>query len=196
MTRALCIGGGAGSEILALASLAKELSDSNAKMQVTTVDCADWASILDEMGQLVSTRWNLSSEAFSNAFKHQDILDTYEDLPFAEQHLVTCLFTTNELFAASRVKTMALLAHLSQVCQTGTLLVVAESTGTYSEIQMGAHTYPLELVLDMTLAGKNKAWTPLQSEQSRWYRVPEASKKKYGLQIENTHMMVRVYRKR
>lgn len=194
-TRALCIGGGAGSEILALASLAKELSESNTAFHLTSIDCADWSRILDEMGELVKTRWQLPLETFQNTFKHQDILDTYEDLPFSEQHLITCLFTTNELFAASRVKTMLLLSHLSQVCQSGTLLVIAESTGSYSEIQMGAKTYPLDLVLDMTLAGKNKAWTVVKKDQSIWYRVPEQSKKKYGLQIENTHMMVRVYRK-
>lgn len=194
-TRALCIGGGAGSEILALASLTQELSESKTQLQVTSVDSADWGVILDEMGELIKTRWKVDSETFENTFKHENILDTYESLPFSQQHIITCLFTTNELFAGSRVKTMALLGHLSKVCESGTLLVIAESTGTYSEIQMGANTYPLELVLDMTLAGKNKAWTVAKREQSLWYRVPEASKAKYGLQIENTHMLVRVYRK-
>lgn len=194
-TKTLCIGGGAGSEILALASLIKELNNFKTKMQITSVDCADWRTILEEMGNLIETRWKMSSESYSNTFRHEDILDTYKMLPFSEQHVITSLFTTNELFAASRVKTMALLSHLSEVCQSGTLLIVAESTGTYSEIQMGSKTYPLELVLDMTLAGKNKAWTIVQKDQSLWYRVPEASKKKYALQIENTHMMLRVYKK-
>lgn len=181
--------------MLALASLTQELSNFNANIQVTSVDCANWRPILDEMGNLLETRWKMSNDKFSNDFRNEDVLDTYENLQFSEQHVITCLFTTNELFAASRVKTMALLSHLSEVSQRGTLLIIAESTGTYSEIQMGAKTYPLDLVLDMTLAGKNKAWTIVQKDQSLWYRVPEISKKKYALQIENTHMLLRVYRK-
>lgn len=151
--------------------------------------------ILDEMGDLIKDRWNLNEDVFGLSFRHQDILDTYTTLPFEEQHLITCVFTTNELFAASRVKTMSLLSHLSNVCQSGTLLVIAESTGSYSEIQVGTKLYPLELVLDQTLAGKSGQWEVVKKEQSLWYRVPEESKGKYGLQIENTHMLVRVYRK-
>lgn len=192
----MCLGGGAGSEVLALASLTKELhQDFGSKLRVTAVDSADWKLILDEMGDLIKDRWNLNEDVFGLSFQHQDILDTYTTLPFEEQHLITCVFTTNELFAASRVKTMSLLSHLSDVCQSGTLLVIAESTGSYSEIQVGTKLYPLELVLDQTLAGKSGQWDVVKKEQSLWYRVPEESKGKYGLQIENTHMLVRVYRK-
>lgn len=195
-TRVLCIGGGAGSEVLALASFTRELAEHNTKLQVTAVDCGDWSMILDEMGKLIKTRWKMDEDIFKIIFKHKDILDTYGDLPLDEQDVITCLFTTNELFASSRVKTMSLLAHLSSTCKSGTLLVIAESTGTYSEIQMGTKTYPLELVLDQTLAGRGGgAWETVRKEQSLWYRVPEESKGKYSLQIENTHMLVRVYRK-
>ncbi|KAK9894653.1 hypothetical protein P389DRAFT_212401 [Cystobasidium minutum MCA 4210] len=195
ITRALCIGGGAGSEILALASLTQELSDFGTRLQVTAVDSADWTLILDEMGSLIKSRWKMNEDTFGLIIKHQDILDTYATLPFQEQDLITCLYTTNELFSASRVKTMSLLSHLSQVCKEGALLVIAESTGSYSEIQVGTKTYPLELILDQKLAGKNGEWEVVCKDQSLWYRVPEESKGKYGLQIENTHMLVRVYRK-
>jgi 25S rRNA (uracil2843-N3)-methyltransferase len=198
ITRTFCIGGGAGSEILALASLTKEL-EFDVKMHVTAVDVADWNEILTEMGDLIKTRWKEqgmeTENKFKLEFKRANMLQDFNDLHFEEQHIITCLFTTNELFAESRVKTMALLSHLSNTCKKGTLLVIAESTGTYSEIQMGSKVYPLELVLDMTLVGKNKEWEIVKQEQSRWYRVPEESKGKYELQIENTHMLVRVYRK-
>lgn len=199
ITQVLCIGGGAGSEVIALASLTNHFAEYKIKMKVSTIDVAEWGEILSEMNGLVKTRWEVGDDHFTSNFECSDILETYQNLPFQSQDIITCLFTTNELFSSSRIKTMALLAHLSQVCKKGALLVFAESTGSYSEVQVGERTYPLELILDQTLAnsrpGQSAKWKIVTEEQGVWYRVPEESKSKYQLQLENTHMLVRVYRK-
>lgn len=197
----MCIGGGAGSEVLAFASLAKhfrqqeEIEGDLLRMSVTAIDSADWSSVLESTQELVRDRWQLPVESWSLSFRHEDILDTFAGIDWTSYSIITSLFTTNELFAASKVKTLAFLSHLSETCKTGTLLVIAESVGSYSEITIGANKYPLQVVLDQHLAGKAKAWRIVEKDPGRWYRVPEESKKRYQLQLENTHMLLRGYEK-
>ena len=190
----MCIGGGAGSEILALASMAKE-QDFVTGLHITAVDCADWGPLLKEMMQLVRVQWELDTFRFSLSFKREDILESYPHHDFAATHLITFLFTANELFSASRSKTLSFLSFLSSVCTKGTLLLVAESVGSYSEIAVGDKTYPLELILDRHLSGKDAQWRAVERDPARWYRVPEETQRKYALQVENTHMLVRVFEK-
>jgi 25S rRNA (uracil2843-N3)-methyltransferase len=190
----MCVGGGAGSELLALASVAKDLELETA-INVTAVDSADWTVIVDEMRSSIKEDWELDEETFKLSFAHDDILESFAKHDFASINLITSLFTTNELFSASRPKTLAFLSHLSDTCQSGTLLMIAESAGSYSEISVGDKKYPLDLVLDQHLAGKGKAWRVVDKEQSRWYRISEETKAHYRLQMENTHMLVRVYEK-
>jgi 25S rRNA (uracil2843-N3)-methyltransferase len=192
--QAICIGGGAGSEVIGLASLGIE-GDDRIPMHITTVDSGDWNSIIDDMRDLVYERWNGTAGQLDITALHQDVLDTYTDIDFEHADLVTLLFTTNELFAASKPKTLALLAHLSSSCRPGTLLLVAESVGTYSEMTVGGKTYPLTLIMDQTLAGRDSQWKIVEKDDGRWYRVPEETKARYKLQLENTHMMVRLYEK-
>lgn len=192
--RAICIGGGAGSEVLALASLVHE-ADERKLVRLTTIDMGEWNPIVDNMFSLVQDRWSLTADQFAVEALHQDVLDTFTAVDFAQADLITLLFTTNELFAASKPKTLALLAHLSTTCQPGALLLVAESVGSYSEMTVGGKTYPLTLIMDQTLAGKTGQWKVVERDDGRWYRIPEETKLRYELPLENTHMMVRLYRK-
>lgn len=191
---AICIGGGAGSEVMALATLIHE-AENQLPISVTTVDSGNWNVIVDEMTSLVYDRCNLDQSKFAVTALRLDVLDSFAEIAFEQADLITLLYTTNELFAASKPKTLALLAHLSNVCQFGTLLLVAESVGTYSEMTVAGKSYPLTLVLDQTLAGRSGQWKAVEKDDGRWYRVPEATKVHYRLQLENTHMMVRLYEK-
>lgn len=192
----VCIGGGAGSELIALASLAKHFPSVRGlypRMSVTAIDSAAWTPTVDGIRDLVQTSWQLSTDRFALSFSQLDILDSFTTIDFASTNIITLLFTTNELFAASKTKSLALMNHLSAVCLEGTLLVVAESAGTYSEMDVAGKTYPLHLVLDQTLTARTGAWRIVEHDAGRWYRVPEPTKKLYPLPIENTHMLFRVY---
>lgn len=192
----LCVGGGAGSEVLAMASLAKEAPlEDPTQINVTAVDSGDWSTVLDGLADLVKSRWKLEEDSFRLSFRYEDILETYGSMREAlgTTSLITSLFTTNELFAASRVKTLSFLNFLTEACSRGTLLLIVESVGSYSEMTVAGKEYPLDLILDQTLAGKSGGWRIVEKDQGRWYRVPEESKKRYQLQLENTHMLVRLY---
>lgn len=192
--RTICIGGGAGSEVLAFTSFAREAGMKD--LRIEAVDIAEWKPILDDMAGLFSSRWDIPPNEIQLGFTQANILEDFSVCDFASANVITSLFTTNELLAASRPKTLSLFSHMSEVCQSGTLFLVVESVGTYSEISLGGKTYPLTLVLDQALAGRDKPWRIVKKEEGRWYRVPEESRKRYKLQLENTHMMVRLYEKR
>jgi len=168
-------------------------------MNVLAVDSGDWSNVLDGMKKLLRERWKMEEDSFTLEFRHQDILDTYDSMAeqFQSASVVTSLFTTNELFASSRPKTLAFLSFLSRTCRSGSLLLIVESVGTYSEISVAGKVYPLELVLDQTLCGARSSgsWRVVEKDDGRWYRVSEECKKRYQLQLENTHMLVRLYAK-
>lgn len=204
-SKILCIGGGACSELIALASICAEkpqgsLTETSEdtlpfNLHVTLVDSAPWDSIVSEVQDGLRGQWHVASQCFSSCFVRSDILEDYASLELPDQNVITLLFTTNELLTSSKSKTIALLGHLSHVCTSGTLLIVAESAGSYSEVNVGAKTYPLDLILDQSLAGKNGAWSIISQESSRWYRFAEQSQQHYPMPLENMRMMVRVYTK-
>ena len=201
----MCIGGGACSELIALAWICAEkpqgpLTETSDdilpfNLHVSLVDSAPWDSIVREVQNVLYTQWHLASQNFSSTFFRSDILEDYASLNLGEQEVITLLFTTNELLTSSKSKTLALLAYLSHVCKSGTLLIIAESAGSYSEVNVRAQTYPLDLILDQSLAGKNGAWSIASHESSRWYRFAEQSQQHYPMPLENMRMMVRVYTK-
>ncbi|KAI1350898.1 hypothetical protein F5Y01DRAFT_284655 [Xylaria sp. FL0043] len=68
--------------------------------------------------------------------------------------LITLLFTLNELYTTSGIKrTTSFLRLLSALAAPGTLLLVIDSPGSYSEaaVGKGAKRYPMQWLLDHTL---------------------------------------------
>lgn len=69
----ICVGGGAGSEVLALASTVRSLG-TPAKVVVQAVDSADWGQVLEEMVDVVADKWRLRSNRFQVEFIKRDVL--------------------------------------------------------------------------------------------------------------------------
>ncbi|KAI9742292.1 MAG: hypothetical protein M1818_004192 [Claussenomyces sp. TS43310] len=123
--------------------------------------------------------------------------------------LITLLFTLNELYAASLSRTTLLLLHLTAVTAPGTLLLVIDSPGSYSEAPLGSgpegsrKRYPMQWLLDHALleqqqhveAGKEQpsAWKKLVGDESRWFRLPEGLK--YPLSLENMRFQMHLFRR-
>jgi 25S rRNA (uracil2843-N3)-methyltransferase len=193
--RVLTIGGGAGAEIVAIASVALLGDEKDTSVQVTAVDVAQWDTVVSRIVDYVNNKWYAwhqrePSTAFSVHFINHDILT----LPVAELQLesvdlITCMFTTNELFASSKAGTVKFLQSLSS-CHATTLLVILESAGSYSEIRVGTKTFPVQFLIQHTLT-TNGTWKLLDSDDSRWYRVPDGLK--YPLKLENMRFFFRLY---
>jgi len=98
--------------------------------------------------------------------------------------LVTLLFTLNELFTAGGIgKTTRFLLDLTSVVPPGTLLLVVDSPGSYSEATLGkeAKKYPMQWLLDRIMSGtevdpvEGIRWARLESRDSVWFRLGNSS---------------------
>lgn len=204
------------------------------KLVLTTVDIADWSPVVHALHENVTQPPHLSQfassaakaankplvdlESFSCAFHQRDLLDlSVEDLTdvLKDASMVTIMFTLNELYSVSMAKTTNFLLALTFLLETGTLLLVVDSPGSYSSVAVGSSgetspggtvkKYPMQWLLDHTLLeassiGSSKTtseggqWEKILSEDSRWFRVPEGLK--YPVTLENMRYQIHLYRRK
>jgi 25S rRNA (uracil2843-N3)-methyltransferase len=123
--------------------------------------------------------------------------------------LLTLLFTLNELYTTSIGKTTAFLLKLTMAVKPGSLLLVVDSPGSYSETKLGseAKKYPMSWLMDHTLlepedsqegpkGGKNESpasWVKIVSEEAKWFRIPEELR--YPIPLENMRYQMHLYRR-
>ncbi|KAF2646102.1 hypothetical protein P280DRAFT_485876 [Massarina eburnea CBS 473.64] len=230
--KVVCLGGGAGAEIVAFAGLMRALkspgenggmADEEGKsVEVVNVDMADWGPVVDKLRDGIVTAPVLSAyasaavkeantafldeKAMDIAFHQHDILST----PFPtispileNSHLVTLMFTLNELYTTSVSLTQSFLLNLTKCLRPGAMLLVVDSPGSYSTVSLnGAEKkYPVHWLLDFTLLGKGgkegkeglKGWEKVLEDESRWFRIQEELK--YPIELENMRYQVHLYRR-
>jgi 25S rRNA (uracil2843-N3)-methyltransferase len=220
-TEILCIGGGAGAEVVSLAALASHFS--LPRFSITAIDIADWSSVLSKLNTAIveppalspyasaakrdANRALLDSQRFSVDFKQQDILECAEDeltLLLGNVSFVTVMFTLNELFSTSIAKTTSLLLKLTEAAKAGTWLLVVDSPGSYSEVTLGAEEtpkrYPMKWLLDHTLqqvAGTNSTgnskWKKLVEDDSRWFRIIDHLR--HPIELESMRYQIHLYQR-
>jgi 25S rRNA (uracil2843-N3)-methyltransferase len=162
----LCLGGGAGAEVVGLAGWFRHLRDDTSlsedkpqpnisKLDLFGVDVANWDKVMQDLYQGVITPPFLStyasaaakaankavlpSEVFNVRFKQQDLLDTDAagvNDLLANSDIVTIMFTLNELYSTSVAKTQRLLYALTASMRPGSLLLVVDSPGSYSTVTL------------------------------------------------------------
>lgn len=193
----LCIGGGACSELVGLGSVFCRLKEYNSTssscVNVDIIDIADWSKIVTTMTNYIKQNWIYQGENFHSKFIHSDILSN-RSYNYTDIDLITLLFTTNELFAEKRTPTIHFLQKLNQECKSGTLLLMAESAGSYSYITIGTKKFPVQFMIDTILLGKQNdgPWSLVNQSDSCWYRLPEID---YPMKLENMRFFYRLYRK-
>lgn len=216
----LCLGGGAGAEVVALAIMAA-MSPYLRELSITAIDIADWSSVLGKLIGALPTLFQHSSATNRDTnrvppldpatlhvnFRMHDILECSVDelgALVADVCLVTVMFTLNELFSASTAKTTALLLNLTDIMKPGSWLLVVDSPGSYSEVALGQtstrRTYPMNWLLDHTLQqmagkeadGRNK-WRKHMTNNSVWFR--NNRKLKYCLDLENMRYQIHLYQR-
>ncbi|QIW95486.1 hypothetical protein AMS68_001004 [Peltaster fructicola] len=216
--RVLCLGGGAGAEVVGLA--ARSARGNASAVTIHAVDIADWKDVLDRLHSSITETPKLSQyasaaaqaknksmltrDAFIMSFTQADVLQwdaATIERACSDTGLITVMFTLNELYASSISKTQQLLATITAVAEDGTLLLVVDSPGSYSTVSInGAEKrYPMHWLLDLTLLGPdrdddNTQWTKLVSEESKWFRLPEYLQ--YPVELENMRYQIHLYRRR
>ncbi|KAI1547567.1 repeatdomain containing protein [Pyrenophora tritici-repentis] len=186
----------------------------------------DWNVVVENLAQHLTTTPVLSKYAsaaakaanvpFANpedisiTFHQHDVLQASTpaiNSQLAEASLVTLLFTLNELYTTSLPLTQKFLLHVTSVLQSGALLLVVDSPGSYSSVTLnGAEKkYPMQWLLDHTLlnqASSNKnergkeeiaSWEKITEDDSRWFRLDD--RLQYPIELENMRMQMHLYRK-
>ncbi len=217
----LSIGGGA-AELVAFASFLSQhptpLSGS-----ITLLDSGPWATVISQLTTALTTPPPLSKYAsaaakLSNAalippshltptFLEQDALalDKPQLAPLlgTAPLLVTLLFTLNELFTAGGIgRTTTFLVNLTATIPFGSLLLVVDSPGSYSEASVGkeAKRYPMHWLLDQILLDttehapvNGRRWVKLESCDSVWFRLASEGLE-YPIGLENMRYQMHLYR--
>ncbi|KAK6458875.1 uncharacterized protein RJT20DRAFT_10138 [Scheffersomyces xylosifermentans] len=202
--KTLCIGGGASSELVALASVFCRLkeynSKSNSSLTVNIIDIADWTKVVGGISDHIKNNWIYNPEKFITNYIHGDVLDVNSNgIDYSSLDLITLLFTTNELFTEKRQETIRLLQTLNKTCKRGSLLLIAESAGSYSNITIGTKKFPVQFLIDMILVGKQGSddgeWEIVDQTESIWYRI-NPKEVHYPMKLENMRFFYRLYRKK
>ncbi|ROT41538.1 hypothetical protein SODALDRAFT_377199 [Sodiomyces alkalinus F11] len=227
--KVLSIGGGA-AEISALAAfLAHQNTLSQARTfsgTITLLDSAPWSPAIAKLHDAMTTPPPLSKYAsaavraantplilpgqLSSTFVHADVLAmTREELAsrLDGPSLVTLFFTLNELFTAGGIgKTTAFLLNLTAVIPVGSLLLVVDSPGSYSEAVVGKESkrYPMHWLLDHALLKRGRlaqddtisdggcTWEKVEENESVWFRLSDSLR--YPIQLENMRYQMHLYR--
>ncbi|KAL1798057.1 hypothetical protein ACET3X_004663 [Alternaria dauci] len=163
--KVVCLGGGAGAEIVALGGMQKLMTSMDSEegesevarshIEVAAIDVADWSVVVENLATQLTTAPTLSKYASAAAkaanvaplephdisvqFKQQDVLQaSSEELSaqLADANLVTLLFTLNELYSTSMPLTQKFLLLLTSILQPGALLLVVDSPGSYSSVTL------------------------------------------------------------
>lgn len=192
-------------------------------LDLLLIDCARWQQVVQKLHNGLITppvlskyasaaareanKSLLASRSLSTNFRVEDVL-TMDQSQIAKivgdrPQLLTLLFTLNELYTSSIAKTTAFLLKLTIAAKAGTLLLVVDSPGSYSETTVGnaAKKYPMHFLLNHTLVGPsnsdgkktNPDWEKVVSDDSRWFRIPEGLR--YPISLENMRYQIHLYRR-
>ncbi|OIW28529.1 hypothetical protein CONLIGDRAFT_381283 [Coniochaeta ligniaria NRRL 30616] len=217
--KVVSIGGGA-AELAAVAAFLRGKLQQTTSAELVIVDSGPWKSVIDKLytglttPPPVSPYANAAAKAAAAAadplisadrlsvnFEQHDVLS----LPSAKLKsiigdkplLVTLCFTLNELFTAGGLgKTTLFLSALTAALPVGSLLLIVDSAGSYSEIGVGSSTkkYPMQWLMDKVLSGDRdgRSWAKLEAEESVWFRLKQDMD--YPIQLENMRHQVHVHR--
>lgn len=223
--RVLCLGGGAGGELVGLGAWLSVLTGTSSsthqqRFHIDLVDMADWTAVIQRLRAGLTHPPELSkyaSQAKKDANKalisgsmldvdfHQlDALSPMETKQdsltslLEKADLVTFMFTLNELYSTSLSATKTLLNSITSSVRSGSILLVVDSPGSYSSVSLNGakKTYPMQWLLDHTLLGS-------QGEGTEWKKVTgddsrwfRLSKElRYPIPLEDMRFQMHVYRR-
>ena len=186
------------------------------KGEAVLVDSAPWSKVVQKLQHGLCTPVLLSKYAseterlantavvpegrLKSIFRQRDALGLEEEelasILGERPVLVTLNFTLNELFTAGGIaKTTQFLLKLTSCIPNGSLLLVVDSPGSYSETMVGKQSkkYPMQWLLHKILSGtEGTVWTLLETDDSVWFRLSEDLD--YPIPLENMRFQLHLYR--
>ncbi|KND86663.1 25S rRNA (uridine(2843)-N(3))-methyltransferase [Tolypocladium ophioglossoides CBS 100239] len=212
--RMLSIGGCAAEHV----AFASYIRDTSSQGTLTLLDSAPWSHVAALLQTQLTAAPPLSKYASAAAkaanqplllepqlsltFSQGDALsltkDKLAELVGAQPLVVTLLFTLNELYTDGGIgKTTKFVRLLGEVLPQGSLLLVVDSPGSYSEAAVGKEKkrYPMQWLLSHTLLETDTSgytWERLESQDSIWFRLPEGLS--YPIQLENMRYQMHLYK--
>ncbi|KAI9631749.1 putative cytoplasm protein [Dioszegia hungarica] len=214
--RVVSLGGGAGSELAAVASLLAYRKSSKGKEKACEwvgADIGKWGDVLAKIGTAAQGDFDLDSltvnyvegnllsagsQLLSRIFSPTSATSSTSS---PAPTLYTLLFTLTELLSQSPSSTISLLRFLTSQSPPGTLLLVADSASDIASFSLGSERkWPTMTVIDLVmlrmLAGtEGPAWELVRSEDSRWYRLGEGVGADWPVKLENTRYWYRLFRR-
>lgn len=204
-------------------------------LHLNFVDVADWSSVLSKLDQGLKTPPTLSKYASAAAraanvsfllpgtlehtFMRADILDYGTDdlraMIATDPALITFMFTLNELYMTSMPRTTAFFQRVTEATPKGTLLLVVDAPGAYSQVAVGnakegegTRNYPMSRLLDYALLPNStkksgsedsddeepeRAWDKVIEEPVMSYRLEQGLK--YPVSLENMKFQVHLFKR-
>lgn len=196
----ILLGGGPGSELIALSSLATESSEDE-PLQSIAIDSADWSACYQMYLAYFSDRPQIQATLqrvdIINATAFQRFL---QDLPApsgSQSRFFTLFFTLHELLLASRPKTVAMFRQLTDATSLGDQLLVVESA-SLGTVKLGEREYSLTWLLQHLLVSSGEwAMEDHASKDAEWFRLPlEEAQRVYPIKLENSRVLVRLFTRR
>ncbi|KAI8874048.1 hypothetical protein GQ42DRAFT_114101, partial [Ramicandelaber brevisporus] len=186
--RVLGLGAGAGSELVAFAALAAVSSP--ASVQCELVDFGEYGDILKLLDDSVRYKWHLDTSQFTMNFHQCDILNE-SNAPLLAQliastNFITAFFVLNELFVDKK-RTMQVITLLVKNMKPGCHLLIVDSAGSFSNLEVGGRTYPVYTMFD----AMKTHFELVGGSESQWYRYP--AHLQYPLDLENMRYFYRLY---
>lgn len=248
--KVVTLGGGAGAELVSLAAFLRNLKqppdraysvscEPTMPFDVVVLDMANWSSVIARLltgltsGAAMSDHGAnaagrnrtsmVAPDTFRVNFVQQDLLkiDVSQLGPMLEDcDLVTLMFTLNELYSSSLNATTKFLLSMTYLMQPGSLLLVVDSPGSYSTVDLGKgvkgraddapkgsttqKNYPMLWLLDHTLleaadvgsstrSNGGKQWEKLDGHESKWFRLPQGLS--YPIHLEDMRYQIHLYRR-
>ncbi|KAJ3276469.1 hypothetical protein HDV01_005092 [Terramyces sp. JEL0728] len=184
----LVLGGGNGAELLGIASAMCTFTN---QINITIQDLSDY-KILPTLMASIQNTYNLNNLTMENIIG--DLMDPDTVLQygnsFKNSGLITALFLLNEILALSKKSFVLLITNLVKSMKRGSLLLVVDSAGSFSEFEVAnsEKSYMLFKLLDAIQGFKT-----LASFDSVWYRYPKEIT--FPLQLNNMRFFLRLYQK-
>ncbi|KAK9722370.1 hypothetical protein K7432_002718 [Basidiobolus ranarum] len=185
-----CMGAGTGSELVGISAAMLHAPSEKQEIVCHTQDIADWSKVLEDLEVTMRNRWDLQENHLKCEFSMGSVLETTPQLEeqFQKADLITAMFVMNELFVTKK-RAMDMISLLIKNMRKGSHLLIVDSAGSFSNLQVGERTYMIYMLFD---ALKNH-FAPVISDNARWYRYP--SHLRYPLDLNNMRYFVRLYEK-
>ncbi|KAJ3289957.1 hypothetical protein BCR33DRAFT_845589 [Rhizoclosmatium globosum] len=200
------IGAGSGGELAGITAALNSIRPSH-RVTIHSQDIADYSSaIIPLEAALLEEFKHASVDSQTSCF---NILSTeplhvqQKSSLVSKADIITSFFILNELLANSKKEFVQFVKLLVTGMKPGALLVVVDSAGSFSEVNVGkkggkaaessAADTPPSTYMVYNLLDAIQAFEVVEKSDSQWYRYPEGLY--YPIKLNNMRHFLRVYRK-